>query len=71
FLGIKGFQLQSQNVGKEKPYRFALKEYRKNFIISQERLEEIYKQNKHMRHFYSEQECDELYEKWIRQNKNI
>lgn len=70
FLGIKDFQLQRHNVGNEKLYRFALKEYKTEFAISQVRIEEIYKQNKCMRHFYLEQECDELYEKWMRKSKN-
>ena len=70
FLGIKDFQLQNDNIGSEKSYRFAIEEYKKIFPISQERLEEIYKKNNYIRHFYSDQECDELYDKWMRQNKN-
>lgn len=64
FLGIEGFQLYSKNVGREKEYRFAIKEYKKNFILSKKRLTDIYRNNNRMRHFYSEQECDELYKKW-------
>lgn len=71
FLGIEGFQFRNDNVGSEKAYRFALEEYKKCFSVSKERLEEIYKKNNHLRHFYSDQECNELYDKWMRKNKEL
>lgn len=66
FLNIDQFQLSSNNIGQDKAYRFALQSYKKNFTISQENLEEIYIKNKYMKHFYSEQERDELYRKWMK-----
>lgn len=71
FLGIENFQLQNDNMGEGKSYRFAMEEYKKYFSISQERLEEIYKKNDYMRHFYSDQECNEFYDKWMWQNKGL
>lgn len=66
FLGIEDFHLQNNNIGGRKSYRFAMEEFKKDFTISQERLEEIYKKNDYMRHFYSDQECNEFYDKWMR-----
>lgn len=66
FLGIEGFRLHSKNIGGEKEYRFAIKEYKKNFRLSKKRLTDIYRNNIRMRHFYSEEECDDLYKKWVR-----
>lgn len=65
FLDIDGFQILNENIGKRKAYRYALQSYKKNFTISREKLEEIYKKNKYVKHFYSEQERNELYAKWI------
>ncbi len=66
FLGVEGFRLHSKNVGGQKAYRFAIKEYKENFILSKRRLADIYRNNNRMRHFYSNQECEELYKKWAR-----
>ena len=65
FLGIKGFKLSRDNVGKEKLYRFALQAFKESFTISQEELEELYRKSDYMKHFYSEQEREEFYAKWI------
>ncbi|MDE7430765.1 MAG: putative capsular polysaccharide synthesis family protein [Lachnospiraceae bacterium] len=69
FLNIEQFRLDSSNVGSEKSYRFAYRDYKANFRLPQEILENIYMKNEHMKHFYSEQERKALYEKWIRQDK--
>lgn len=65
FIDIDGFQLSNENIGTTKAYRYAFQSYKNNFTISQEKLEEIYKKNEYVKHFYSEQERNELYEKWI------
>lgn len=65
FLDIEGFRLSSENIGTRKAYRYAFQSYKKNFTISQGKLEEIYKKNEYVKHFYSEQERNELYGKWI------
>ncbi len=64
FLNIGQFHLQSGNVGGEKSYRFALQDYKKEFCISEELLKKVYKDDKCIKHFYTEQECQNLYEKW-------
>lgn len=65
FLNIEQFQLMNDNIGRRKPYRFALQAYKDNFRISQEKLEQIYKKNEYMKHFYSEDERNEMYLKWM------
>ena len=65
FLGIKDFKLSENNVGKEKLYRFALQAFKESFAISQEELEELYRKSDYMKYFYSEQEREEFYAKWI------
>lgn len=67
FLGIKDFHILNSNVGKEKSYRFAYNDYKMNFsVVSEEKIKEIYKQNEYMKFFYSEQEREELFNKWIK-----
>ncbi|MBD5523511.1 MAG: hypothetical protein HDR04_03660 [Lachnospiraceae bacterium] len=65
FLGIKSFQLSRNNVGKEKLYRFAFQSFKRNFTISEEEIEELYRKSKYMKYFYSEQEREEFYAKWV------
>ena len=65
FLGIKDFKLQKNNIGEEKPYRFALQEYKKSFSLSQEELENIYYKFVYTRYFYSEEERRDFYNKWV------
>lgn len=69
FLGINGFRLSNENVSVRKSYRFAFQSYKKSFSISEESLKEIYKKNEYMKHFYSEQERDKLYQKWVKHAK--
>lgn len=64
FLGIEEFHLQTSNVGAQKPYRFALKQYKESFKIPLSRLQDIYEKNAYVQHFYSKQERKELYRKW-------
>lgn len=66
FLNIEGFRLENNNVGEENAHRFAYREYRENFCLSEDILENIYKKDEHMKHFYSEQERDILYRKWLK-----
>lgn len=70
FLGINQFQLRQANSGKEKPYRFAMQAYKESFAISRKELEDIYKKNEYVRHFYSEQEREQLYQKWMKCAEN-
>lgn len=66
FLGINDFKLEGANVGEEKPYRFAYQEYKKRFLISNERLDAVYKKNKYVKHFYTEEECEQFLKKYKR-----
>lgn len=66
FLGIEQFHMQKSNEGKEKTYRFAYRAYQESFAsVSKEKLEDIYLRNEYMRFFYSEQERQNLYNKWM------
>lgn len=71
FLNIKQFRLCNDNIGIEKPYRFAYREFKENFVISKKRLEDIYIRNDYMKHFYSEQECNELYSRWSKHSRDM
>ncbi len=66
FLGIEQFQLQTSNVSGQKAYRFALKAYKENFVLSPSRLHDIYEKNTYVQHFYSKQERENLYKKWAK-----
>lgn len=69
FLNIKGFHLYNANIGSEKAYRFAIREYKENVNISRQQLEEVYINNKRMQHFYTEEERHEFYLKWLKKDK--
>lgn len=66
FLNIEQFYLCKENVGEEKPYRFALREYKENFYISNEQLDRIYKKEGWMKHFYTEKERMKMYMRWMK-----
>lgn len=69
FLNIDQFHIHNANVGEEKAYRFALRSYIDNFCISKEELEEIYINNEYMKHFFSEDERNALFKKWMKYSK--
>lgn len=66
FLSIENFKLDNQNVGSEKPYRFAYRDYKANFKLPKEVLDNVYVKNEHTKHFYSEQERGIFYNKWLK-----
>lgn len=66
FLNIEQFELSKKNVGEEKLYRFAYQEYKKEFYLPKEVLENIYKENEQMKYFYNEQERNDMYLKWLK-----
>ena len=70
FLGIPDFALENRNIAGEKAYRFAYKEYLEDFSMSKDRLKHIYYENKYMRYFYTDEEIDGFYSKWIQQCHN-
>lgn len=64
FLNIKNFKLDNDNVGAEKPYRFAYREYKANFRLPKEMLDNIYVKNERTKYFYSVQEREVFYKQW-------
>lgn len=66
FLNIENFNLDNENVGSEKPYRFAYRDYKANFKLPKEVLDNVYVKNEHTKHFYSEQERETFYNKWLK-----
>lgn len=66
FLNIRNFKLVNENVGSEKPYRFAYEDYRTNFKLPKEMLDNVYVKNKQTNHFYSEMERKTFYRKWLK-----
>lgn len=64
FLNIEKFKLDNENIGLEKAYRFAYRDYKKDFGLPKEVLENVYIKNEKTKHFYSEQERIAFYDKW-------
>lgn len=69
FLNIEQFRLDNKNVSSEKIYRFAYRDYKRNFVISEEMLDNVYIKNERMKHFYSRQEREVLYNRWKNERK--
>lgn len=67
FLNIENFKLKNENEGLEKPYRFAYRDYKADFKLSKEALDKVYEKNEHTRHFYTEQERETFYKKWLKE----
>ena len=65
FVQIKGFRLTNENIGDEKPYRFAYRDYKKEFSVNENKLHQIYFENEYMRHFYTKEEREGFYLKWL------
>ncbi|MBD5503049.1 MAG: hypothetical protein HDR09_04645 [Lachnospiraceae bacterium] len=66
FTGISDFRLQNRNVSGEKRYRFAYQQYIERFAMPQERLRQIYYENPYINFFYTEEEINGFYQKWLR-----
>lgn len=64
FLNIKNFKLDNDNVGIEKPYRFAYRDYKANFRLPKEMLDNIYVRNERTKYFYSAREREVFYKQW-------
>lgn len=67
FLNIENFKLDNNNVSAEKPYRFAYREYKTSFRLPKEILENVYIKNEQTSHFYSKQEREALYRRWLKE----
>ncbi len=66
FLGIPDFRLQNRNIAVQKRYRFAYQKYLEEYTLPRERLKQIYYENPYMDFFYTKQEIDGFYQKWVR-----
>ncbi len=60
FLGIEDFHFYNTNIAEDKSYRFAYKEYKNRFSITDRRIENIFRENQFVRHFYTEAECEKF-----------
>lgn len=67
FLGISGFKLQNKNISAQKRYRFAYQSYIDGFVLPKERLRQIYYENQYVNYFYTKEEIDRFYNKWLRE----
>lgn len=67
FLNIENFKLNNENIGSEKSYRFAYSDYKTNFRLPKEILDNVYINNKQTKHFYSEREREVFYQKWLKE----
>lgn len=66
FLNIPNFKLNSTNVGSEKEYRYLYQIFKNNIKMKQEYVDFYYKNNVAMEHFYSEDQRNHFYNKWIK-----
>jgi len=67
FVGIPEFRLQNKNISKEKRYRFAYQAYLETFTMPDKRLKKIYYENPYMNFFYTEEEINGFYKKWLKE----
>lgn len=66
FVGKEHFDLISSNMGNDKLYRFAYEELKRTIKIPQDILDFYYKDNPAMDHFYTIEEKEQFYKKWLR-----
>lgn len=69
FLHIPEFKLHNFNMAKDKRYRFAYQDYLREFTISKDTLKHVYYENKYIRFFYTDQEIESFYTKWIEHSR--
>ncbi len=66
FLDIPEFTLENTNVSKEKPYRYAYRNYLEGFSLSETELKHIYFDNRYIRFFYTDSELETFYLRWLK-----
>ncbi len=64
FLGIQDFQIYHTDVCEKKQNRFAYKEYINKFTLSCEKIESIFREDKFVKHFYTDEECEDFIENY-------
>lgn len=67
FLNMPEFMLGNANVSKEKPYRYAYRDFLKGFFLSEAELKRIYFDNWYMRFFYTDSELETFYLQWLKE----
>lgn len=63
FLGLPGFRLEKENVGGEKHYADLYQDFKENFQIPKEFVDELY-HTKFMKYCYKDDEIESFKEKW-------
>ncbi len=63
FLGVSTFTLNSHNIGEQKPYAELYNKFKKKIFFNQDYLTNML-ESKYTKHFYSENEIFEFYEKY-------
>lgn len=66
FLDMPEFTLENTNVSKEKPYRYAYRDFLKGFSLSETELRHIYFDNWYIRFFYTDSELETFYLRWLK-----
>lgn len=64
FVGVDNFELEKENIGDRKLYKFVYEEVKRTIQIPKDILDFYYKGNKAMDHFYTETEKKEFKRKW-------
>lgn len=65
FLDMSEFVLENANVSQKKLYRFAYQDFLKGFSLSEEKLKNIYFENRYIRFFYTDSERETFYQRWM------
>jgi len=68
FLGVANFNLINTNIASEKAYAQAYKKFRKLIVLPESYIDNVYS-SVYARHFYSEEELDDLKTKWSKKNE--
>lgn len=66
FTGVKDFKLIKANMGNDKLYRFAYEELKGTIEIPHDILDFYYRDNPAMDHFYTSEEKEVFYKKWLK-----
>lgn len=69
FVGLKDFKLRSANRSEKNWYADLYKEFKQNFVPTEEYIQLLY-ESKFMKHFYSKEEIEQLRKRWTGATKN-
>lgn len=65
FLSVPNFKLQSSNTYKQKEYKYLYKNFKEQLVLPKEYIDFYYKSNPWFAHFYSIEQREEFYSKWM------